>query len=231
MRKNTLLVLCLFLAFSLFPRTAKAEEHSFSPVEVDVLIDAGHGGVDGGAAYGKQLEKDITLAVARLLFKHLNMLGYKVALNRDGDYALSDENEWLQTRSRHQKDLAQRKHLAKALTPKIMISLHTNASKNPSIHGPIVFYQENNQSFFLADTIQHALNNLYKTSELPRKAKTLYLLNHSICPTALVEMGFLSHPIDRARLTDPEYQAQIVRALVSAIDTYFWFLNTPMHAR
>jgi N-acetylmuramoyl-L-alanine amidase len=192
---------------------------------IDVLIDAGHGGIDGGTVYGNTLEKNITLEVAKILYKQLSMKGYAVALNRTGDYALSEENSWLNNPSRHRKDLAQRKYLAHELSPKIMVSLHVNSSSNPADRGPIVLYQQNNQSFLLADIMQHSLNNLFKTSELPISRKNLYLLNHSICPTVLVEIGFITNPTDRMRLTTPLQQAKIASSISSAIDTYFLLLN------
>ncbi len=192
---------------------------------VDVLIDVGHGGIDGGAVHGNVMEKTITLEVAKLLYRQLSMKGYNVVINRTEDYALSDDNNWLLTHSRHRKDLAQRKHLAKELSPKIMVSLHVNTSSDTSSHGPIVLYQKNNQSFMLADTVQHSLNNLFKVTELPQPGKRLYMLNHSICPTILVEMGFISNHQERRLMTTAAYQAQIANAIHTGIDTYFLLLN------
>ncbi|WP_146809628.1 N-acetylmuramoyl-L-alanine amidase family protein [Aneurinibacillus danicus] len=223
MRTKTFLCFISTLFFIFSPPLAHALHRVNTPV--DVLIDVGHGGVDGGATYGEVLEKNITLEVAKILYKQLSMKGYNVVLNRDDDYALSEENNWLDNPSRHRKDLAQRKHLAEALSPKIMVSLHVNTSSNAAIRGPIVLYQKNNQSFMLADTVQHSLNNLFKTSELPLLRKNLYLLNHSICPTILIEMGFISHHQDREWMTTPAYQTRIASAIGSAIDTYFILLN------
>ncbi|MCP1355815.1 N-acetylmuramoyl-L-alanine amidase family protein [Aneurinibacillus migulanus] len=216
-----IILLCTF--FISTPSLVEAVHTIHTPV--DILIDAGHGGVDGGAVSGDILEKNITLQVAQLLYKQLSLKGYSVVLNRTGDYALSEENQWLNTPSRHQKDLAQRKHLAQELSPKIMISLHVNTSSNPANRGPLVLYQKNNQSFMLADIMQHSLNKLYKTTELPRPGKRLYLLNHSICPTVLVEIGFLSNPTDRIRMTTPSQQIKIASTISSSVDAYFLLLN------
>jgi N-acetylmuramoyl-L-alanine amidase len=215
-------IISIFLSIFV-PTSVSALNQVNTPV--DILIDVGHGGIDGGASHGDILEKNITLEVANILYKQLSMKGYNVVLNRTGDYALSEENSWLRNPSRHRKDLAQRKHLAKELSPKIMVSLHVNTSSDPASRGPIVLYQKNNQSFMLADIAQHSLNNLFKTSELPQPGKKLYLLNHSICPTILVEMGFISNHGDREWMTTALYQAQIANAIGSAIDTYFFLLN------
>ena len=223
MKIRGVIVVCIFLAGVLFPLRIYSIDRINPPV--DVLIDVGHGGVDGGAYYQQTLEKDINLAVAYLLYKQLAEKGYTVVLNRVGDYALSDENSWLHTRSRHQKDLAQRKHLMQLLSPKITISLHVNVSANPNHHGPLVLYQKSSQSFMLADVMQHTLNNLYKTSELPRPGSDLYLLNQSICPTVLVEMGFIGNAIDRERMMNPVQRQHIANAISSAVDHYFFVFN------
>lgn len=221
--KTTFIIVCIFLFTCLSSPTHAALHQVNTPV--DVLIDVGHGGVDGGAVHGSVLEKTITLEVAKLLYAQLSMKGYSVVINRTKDYALSDDNTWLRTHSRHRKDLAQRKHLAKELSPKIMVSLHVNTSTNPSLHGPIVLYQKHQQSFLLADTVQHSLNQLFKTNELPQPGKKLYMLNHSICPTILVEMGFISNHQERQLMNSAAYQAQIANAINTAIDTYFLLLN------
>jgi N-acetylmuramoyl-L-alanine amidase len=210
---------CLLLLTSVcgLPR-ASASGSIWMPIHV--LIDAGHGGVDGGASYGSLLEKEVNLQIARILYRQLTEKGYRVILNRTGDYALSDENKWLDSPSRHLRDLAQRKHLAAEVPVEMMISIHANWSRNASKHGPLVLYQRNNQSFMLADLIQHALNQLYHTSAEPRAAGSYYLLKHSLCPTIIVEVGFLSNREDRERMTDPNGQEKIAQAIATAVYEY-----------
>jgi len=188
---------------------------------VDILIDAGHGGVDSGTSYGEIEEKEINLSVGKRLYEQLSQSGYHVVLNRFGDYALSDDNHWLLDPSRHRRDLAQREHLANALSPKILISLHVNWSNKPLEHGPQVFFQKNHRSLVLANFIQQALNELYNTSFPPLRGENFYMLNHTKGPAVLVEMGFLSNPKDRKHLTDPKHQEQIASAIKQAIDNYF----------
>jgi N-acetylmuramoyl-L-alanine amidase len=189
--------------------------------ETDVILDAGHGGIDGGTFYGKIVEKDINLSVAKKTFQALVQKGYGVILNRAGDYALSEHNQWLKSRSRHRKDLAQRMQLANDVQPQVMISLHANWSKRSSSHGPLVLHQNNPNSILLGHLIQTTLNELSGTNEIPVYGKTYFLLNRTKCPTVIVEMGFLSNPQDRRLLTDPDYQTRIAAAIVGAIDKYF----------
>ncbi|UUZ84380.1 N-acetylmuramoyl-L-alanine amidase [Paenibacillus sp. P26] len=184
---------------------------------VDVLIDAGHGGIDSGTVSGTIAEKDINLAIAQKTYKNLQKMGYRTVLNRIGDYALSNENGWLRIRSRHKKDLAQRSHLAGEIKPKLMLSLHVNASRRSSIRGPLMLHQKNEQSKPLATILQNTLNPLYGVDEKPRYGRTYYLLRHTKVPTVIVEMGFLTNPQDRDLLTRPDGQEQIARLICKGL--------------
>jgi len=188
----------------------------------DVLLDAGHGGVDGGTSHGDILEKDINLAVAKKLYSQLQKQKYRVILNRNADYALSEENRWLKTYSRHRKDLAQRKLPTEELPVRMMISLHVNWSRNRSERGPLVLYQKGSpESKALAECLQKKLNPLYGTGQSPVAGKTYYLLNRVKCPTVIVEMGFLSNPADRKMLTGSRHQLQLAEAMAAGIGEYF----------
>lgn len=185
-----------------------------------VLIDAGHGGIDGGTSYGELLEKDITLALSKRLFLLLRSDGFHAVLNRTGDYALSDENRWLRSRSRHIRDLAQRKELAETLPATAVVSIHINWARSSSQSGPVVLYREEGQSYLLARSIQDQLNRLYGTQTLPKPGKPFYLLNKITAPTVIVEAGFISSPSDRARLTSPEGQENIAEAIAEGVAAF-----------
>lgn len=203
----------------------KGQEASFATV--DVLIDVGHGGIDGGTSYGDLLEKNLNLAVGLRLYEHLCALGVRAALNRTADYAPSDDNTWLGSRSRHHRDLAQRKLLIDALQPKLTISLHTNWANHTSIRGPGILYQANPPSFIAARLLAARLNRLYGTSSIPYVGKTFYLLNHPKPPVVIVEMGYISNPADRAMLTQSSGQQQITEAIASAVIDYLLVYHVP----
>jgi N-acetylmuramoyl-L-alanine amidase len=188
----------------------------------EVLIDAGHGGIDGGAHYGDVLEKDINLQVARRLYLMLRSQGIPAVLNRTGDYALSDENRWHPSRSRHRRDLSQRRGLADEIDVRLLVSLHVNWSRNPSASGPLVLHQEEGGSAMLAFFLQDALNREYGSRRLPKVGKPYYLLNLVKRPAVIVELGFLSSPADRAKLTDPRWQQRLAEAVAAGIRQYLW---------
>ncbi|WP_074114766.1 N-acetylmuramoyl-L-alanine amidase [Paenibacillus sp. P46E] len=185
-----------------------------------ILIDAGHGGVDGGTSHGSILEKDITLAISRRLFLLLRSDGFDAILNRTGDYAPSDENRWLRSSSRHLRDLAQRKELAETLPANLVVSIHINWAPSPAKHGPLVLYRQEGRSFLLARSIQDQLNQLYDVSESPRAGKPFYLLNKITATTVIVEAGFISSAADRDRLCSPKGQEEIAEAIAGGIAAY-----------
>ncbi|RCW49355.1 N-acetylmuramoyl-L-alanine amidase family protein [Paenibacillus prosopidis] len=222
------------LCFAATSSTAAASEWPLLPTASDqdwalpstvVIIDVGHGGIDGGATSGDTLEKDINLAVARKLYVMLRSQGISAVMNRTGDYALSEDNRWHISRSRHRKDLSHRRQLTEEIESELLVSLHVNWSKKSSQHGPIVLHQNRGESALLAFCIQDALNRQQKTSFLPREGKPYYLLKRVQQPTVIVEMGFISSSTDRAMLTDPRRQEEIAAAIASGIRQYKWIVR------
>ncbi|WP_249898027.1 N-acetylmuramoyl-L-alanine amidase [Paenibacillus sp. PK3_47] len=205
------------------PVQAEVEEHRQQMLGHDqrmILIDAGHGGIDGGTSHGDILEKDITLAISRRLFLLLRSDGFDAILNRTGDYAPSDENRWLRSKSRHLRDLAQRKELAETLPANVVVSIHINWAPSPAKHGPLVLYRQEGRSFLLARSIQDQLNKLYNVQTGPRAGKPFYLLNKITATTVIVEAGFISSPADRDKLCTPKGQEEIAEAIANGIAAY-----------
>ncbi|GGD56587.1 N-acetylmuramoyl-L-alanine amidase family protein [Paenibacillus nasutitermitis] len=222
----------LSLAFQDIPAANAAQESKLDNIEAaipeyrralpttEVIIDVGHGGIDGGAHHKELLEKNINLAVGKKLYLLLRSYGIRAALNRDGDYALSDDNRWLRSRSRHQRDLSQRSQLPGEIQSELMVSLHVNWTKNTSRSGPLVLHQPQGESALLAYCIQDALNRQQHSSRTPVLGKPFYLLNKVEQPAVIVEMGFISHEGDRKMLTDPRRQLQIADAIASGVRNY-----------
>lgn len=216
MRNKIVLLAVLVMLLVCLPSKSEA----IPLTSIHILIDVGHGGIDSGTTYGSLHEKDINLQVAKQLYQQLTEAGYKAALNRSEDIALSDDNRWLNNRSRHLRDLAQRRNLAKLMDPQLMISLHVNWSADSRRRGPLVLYQSNEQSYMLAQLLQSALNQYAGTERKPVKGKSYYMLRHSYCPSVIIEMGFISNAADRAMLTDPEEQKKIAQAIREAVSEY-----------
>ncbi|USB32201.1 N-acetylmuramoyl-L-alanine amidase [Paenibacillus sp. YPG26] len=197
----------------------RLSRHAFP--EPVILIDAGHGGVDGGTSFREILEKDINLDISRKLYLLLKSKGYAAALNRSADYALSDDNQWLNSRSRHRRDLAQRKGLSDELSTSIVVSIHLNWAHSRTQRGPLVLHQNEGRSAVLAWSIQNELNTVFGTRSSPALGRPFYLLNHIQSPAVIVETGFLSNAEDRAMLTRPTEQMEVAKAIVAGIMAYF----------
>jgi N-acetylmuramoyl-L-alanine amidase len=217
--------IAVFLTLLIVPNLQVPVKDNNMPmiVTTDVLIDVGHGGMDGGAVSGHTLEKDINLIIGQILYRYLTAKGFDAAINRTGDYALSDDNRWLKIRSRHLRDLAQRKEIANRLNPKLMVSLHVNWSANPRKSGPLVLHQNNDRSIALGDSLLRHLSPLYGISDiagLSGHGKSFYILKHSECPTVILEMGYISNESDREKLTTTVGQNQIAAAISSSLEQY-----------
>jgi N-acetylmuramoyl-L-alanine amidase len=202
---------------------AMAKRYAAEPgiAGIDVLIDPGHGGIDGGTSYGDLLEKDINLAVSLKLYEHLQKKGIGAALTRSADYTLSDDNRWLHTKSRHRRDLAQRKLAIDVIKPKLAVSIHANWAKDSAERGPSALYQASvPESKKAAELLVGSLNRLYGTRGAAIKGKTYFILKRTASPTVIVEIGFISNHADRSMMTSTDGQNQIAAALAAAIEQY-----------
>ena len=206
------IILCLFISQPVHAQIV--------PQPVDIIIDVGHGGIDGGTSSGEILEKDINLAIGAKLYKLLHKQSYHVGVTRLHDYALSDDSLF-QHLSRHKRDLNQRKLIAETLKPKLFISLHVNWSKNANVRGPMVIYQPSHASFTVAQFMQHHLNELYGTKNKPMKGTPYFLMKTLKMPSIIVEMGYISNPQDLNMLLKEKTQDQLVLKIAQAINDYF----------
>jgi N-acetylmuramoyl-L-alanine amidase len=172
-----------------------------------VVIDAGHGGYDGGAEWGGVQEKDVNLALTLQLREIMLAAGFRVALTRYGDYSLVEGEEVSGPKKR--EDMARRLAVIDKHQPDVVILMHCNAIRSSLWSGAQAFYQQEfDQGKLLAEDIQYYLG---KFTESHREAKPsdLYLLRESETIGALVEAGFLSNPAERELLLQVSYQRTI----------------------
>ncbi|WP_438444364.1 N-acetylmuramoyl-L-alanine amidase [Gorillibacterium sp. sgz5001074] len=207
----------LLLAFGLLAGSQASAAIPSTP-RTDIVIDVGHGGIDGGTSYGKILEKDINLAVGKELFPLLGKKRILTGITRMSDYALSDDR--VSKGSRHRRDLAQRVEIANRLAPSIFISLHVNWTSSKAKSGPLVIYRKGHEpSKQVATRLQASLNKLYGVETKPEPGKKYYLLKHTKMPAVIIEMGYMSNSTDRALLTDPGFQKRLAAAIAQALET------------
>ena len=191
------------------------------PADFTVVLDAGHGGEDGGAVSASGIyEKDLNLAVATLVRELLESNGIRVVMTRETDVLLYDRNLDYHGRKKA-LDLAARKKIAEETPNSIFVSIHMNAYPQSQYHGLQVWYSPNHpQSRVIAEKIQSTVANALQpdNTRLPKSAtSSIYLLHHIETPAVLVECGFLSNPAEADRLDDPEYQKQLALLIFLAI--------------
>ncbi|MBC8569588.1 N-acetylmuramoyl-L-alanine amidase [Zongyangia hominis] len=190
-----------------------------------VIVDAGHGGMDGGAVgVDGIVEKDINLAIALKVRDQLVLNGYEVIMTRDSDISIHDPDK---TSVRQQKvsDIKNRMKIIEENPDAIFVSIHQNQFGVSKYFGAQMFFSPNNpESELLSQTLQDTFKELLQpeNERVHKKAdKNLYLLYHAKSPAVLIECGFLSNPDEARKLTTAEYQNEVAFAITSAINRYF----------
>ncbi len=186
-----------------------------------VVLDAGHGGEDGGAVSASGLyEKDVNLAVARLLRDLLTANGVRVVMTRDEDILLYDKTVDYHGRKKA-LDLAARRKIGEETPNSIFVSIHMNAYPKPQYSGLQVWYSPNNAySRMLAEAVQDNVKSELQpnnTRQVKAGTKSIYLLHHLTSPAILVECGFLSNPTEAEHLASEEYQRQLAFLIFASI--------------
>lgn len=188
-------------------------------IKKTVILDAGHGGFDGGASAGDVLEKDINLKIALFLADHLRLLGYDVILTREDDSATNDEGDRI--RNKKISDMKNRLALMKSYPDAFFVSIHLNKYSDSQPKGTQVFYsQKTTESKLLAQSIQQTVKELLQSDnhrEIKPATRDTYLLYNAPIPAVIVECGFLSNPAELALLKTEEYQKKMAFAVYCGI--------------
>ncbi len=196
----------------------EAASHSES-IKKTVILDAGHGGFDGGASAGDVLEKDINLKIALFLADHLRLSGYDVILTREDDSATNDEGDRI--RSKKISDMKNRLVIMKSYPDAFFVSIHLNKYSDSQPKGTQVFYsQKTEESKLLAQSIQQTVKELLQSDnhrEIKPATRDAYLLYNAPIPAVIVECGFLSNPAELALLKTEEYQKKMAFAVYCGI--------------
>jgi len=219
---NATLVLDLTspMAFELGIREGAVKIRLFRPQRADgnltgkvIIVDAGHGGKDSGARHGNIYEKDIVLPISRLVAKYLNEEGAAVVLTRNEDAFIT---------------LGDRSKVANASDAALFVSIHVNSNSvaNSRSGGMTFYHQQDPVGMLLAECIQ---TEIAKVSKIPTLGtwsdRRIYqsgfaVLRNSKMPSVLLELGFINHSKDRARLVQAEFKEVIARAVVKGIKVF-----------
>lgn len=187
-----------------------------------IVIDAGHGGVDGGARSDSGLiEKDVTLHISLLVRDYLQQAGAVVIMTREDDRDLASPSTKGLSR-RKTEDLKNRAALIKDAKPDLFVSIHLNSVPSSRWRGAQTFYHPGrSEDQRLAVFIQEELKrNLENTDRLANTVSTMYLLKTADIPAVLVEVGFLSNPDEARLLEDNRYQSKLAASIYRGILRY-----------
>ncbi len=186
-----------------------------------VIIDAGHGGEDGGTVgVNGALEKDINLILAKKLQVFLSSFGVKSILTRDEDILLYDRNEDYEGRKKI-LDMQARRKIAESYENAVFVSIHQNAFPEERYSGLQVYYSPNDEhSLMLAQVIEQNIKaSLQPENNRVSKCSngSIYLLDKLECPSVLIECGFLSNSKECELLCSEKYQNKLCAVIASSI--------------
>ncbi len=182
-----------------------------------VIIDAGHGGLDGGAVgYNGVIEKNINLEIALKLKTMLSANGYNVIMTRETDTMIDKSKV---------KDMNARLKIIKENPDAILLSIHQNLFSSDSSWGAQVFYSPNNpDSNVLASLLQSRFVELLQPNNKRVEKKTdssLFLFKNTYSPAVLIECGFISNALDAKNLSEEEYQNKVAFVIFSSLCDYY----------
>lgn len=189
-----------------------------------LVIDAGHGGEDGGAVNDSGvLEKDINLVIANDTASLLRFFGFDVVQTRTQDTALSTDGDTI--RSRKVADMKKRLEIFNSSDDNIIISIHQNKFPESKYHGTQIFYSPNNPSSKeLADSIKFSVKGLLQPEnerECKQADSGIYLLKNTDKPAVIVECGFISNNDECKKLLTDDYQKQMSYSIVAGFLNYY----------
>ena len=208
--------LCV-LALSVVPRQRSAFSAADSPLTI--VIDAGHGGEDGGATgVGASRESDLNLQISLRLEQILSFCGFRTGMIRTTDRSVYSGNCATYSEKKV-SDLKNRVKMVEQTDNAMLISIHQNHFPQEKYSGAQVFYGKAQGSEPLATLLQNSLrlalnpNNRRSVKE----GTAIYLLEEIRCPGVLVECGFLSNRQEELLLQEAEYQQKIVCAITKGV--------------
>lgn len=202
------------------PVPVSAGKHSFATV----VIDAGHGGFDGGAsAADGTLEKTLNLQIALRLQAFLDAFGLQTVMTRTTDTGTNDPSA-ATIREKKRSDLKNRLALLQEEDHRILVSIHQNHYSQSKYNGTQVFYSGNHPgSAALAECIRAGVAASLQPQnrrEIKQSGSEIYLLHQAQAPAVMVECGFLSNAAETEKLKTETYQTQLAFVIALGILEY-----------
>lgn len=220
-KRSTLFIIlmCVILILSLSAVFFATKETSSPKGSFTVVIDAGHGGIDGGCV-GKMTgvyESDLNLEYAKILACHLENMGISSVLTRRDSNGLYEEG----VSNRKKSDMKKRKEIIENASPMLVVSIHMNSYTRDSSRGAQAFYKKGNEEGGkLCSDIQDELHSMLDYASSQEKVGDYYIVNCTDIPSVLIECGFLSNREEEALLMSKDYKEKVCYAITCGIIKY-----------
>lgn len=219
----SIIMLVLFLLVAIVGNKAITVISENAPVTMRhcVIIDAGHGGVDGGStSCTGVLESTINLEIALKLNDLFHLLGIDTVMIRTTDCSIYTSGETIAAKK--VSDLKERVRITNNTENAVLISIHQNHFPDRQYAGAQVFYAPTEGSDLLAQQLQSAFITTlnHGSNRKSKQADGIYLMQNISCPGVLVECGFLSNPQEEAKLRDPTYQQNICCVITGTVSRH-----------
>ena len=193
-------------------------DSNVSYIDFTVVIDAGHGGVDGGVVANGVKESDLNLQYSQTLGEYFAQRGFNVVYTRktnDGLYGLA-------TNGFKMRDMLKRKEIIQEAQPNLVISVHMNRFASSARSGPQVFFQEDaKQGQLLAQSMQRVFNS-FTGNRHEAIAGNFFICRESPSPAVIVECGFLSNPDEALRLQTEQYRQTLCSKIFEGVMLYLY---------
>lgn len=215
---KTLCVLFLLVVVMMFSNIVLKSVRVIQKSRFTIVLDAGHGGVDGGAVgVNGTVEKTINLEYVKIMKEKLEARGFKIYLirsNDDGLYSVFDKNK-------KSSDMKKRISLIKKYNPNLVLSVHMNSYKDSSVQGVFTYFRNGDeQGKECANLIQKTIKKYCGIKQEFARVGDYYILNESYYTAVLIECGFLSNPEEEKMLNDSVYKNKITDAICDAVLLY-----------
>lgn len=226
MKKILAITFSLILTFTLcfgintYFQDAKPVNSSLKNNRVNLVIDAGHGGIDAGTiGVDSAKEKDINLSIAMKLYDFSMVSGIPSVLIRNGDYQYYRKGD-----DKNRSDLYNRLDFVNSISNSTLISIHQNHFIDEREWGMQVWYSPNDtQSKIIADNILNITKrNLQKNNQRVNKQSdsSYYLLHKAKVPSVMVECGFMSNAEENKKLQNEKYQNELAYSIMLGFGRY-----------
>lgn len=222
------LYVCILSVFLIMPlignHAITAFSENISAPATTIIIDPGHGGVDGGAISCTGVyESHINLEIALRLNDMMHLFGIPTVLIRDSDISVYTSGETIAAKK--VSDLKERIRIVNSTPNALLLSIHQNNFTDSRYSGAQVFYNNYSESKVLAEVFQSALrqNMDPNNKRQPKPAQKVFLMDHINCTGILMECGFISNREEEVLLRTPAYQKKLCAVITATTCRY---LNT-----